>query len=75
MGSHRCLPALSSDGIPRDTNFQRGDAHFKAFKGGRGGGIRTPDGQLPKLMRYQAALRPELNASILPNTAEGFNTN
>ena len=43
-------------------------------EGGRGGGIRTPDGQLPKLMRYQAALRPELNDNILPKNAAGFNT-
>jgi hypothetical protein len=27
---------------------------------GRGGGIRTHDTQLPKLVRYQAALRPEV---------------
>jgi hypothetical protein len=27
---------------------------------GRGGGIRTPGPLLPKQMRYQAALRPDL---------------
>ena len=27
---------------------------------GRGGGIRTPDPLLPKQMRYQATLRPDL---------------
>ena len=27
---------------------------------GRGGGIRTPDPLLPKQMRYQAALRPDV---------------
>jgi hypothetical protein len=27
---------------------------------GRGGGIRTPDPLLPKQMRYQTALRPDL---------------
>ena len=27
---------------------------------GRGGGIRTPDPLLPKQMRYQAALRPDI---------------
>lgn len=29
-----------------------------AKQSGRGGGIRTPDIQLPKLARYQAALHP-----------------
>ena len=27
---------------------------------GRGGGIRTPDPLLPKQMRYQTALRPDI---------------
>ena len=27
---------------------------------GRGGGIRTPDPLLPKQMRYQTALRPDV---------------
>src|SRR5947209_12594522 len=31
---------------------------------GRGGGIRTPDPLLPKQMRYQTALRPDLQDSI-----------
>ena len=43
-------------------------------KGGRGGGIRTPDGQLPKLMRYQAALRPEKARTIVPKFEEVFNS-
>ena len=29
-------------------------------RNGRGGGIRTPDPLLPKQMRYQTALRPDL---------------
>ena len=33
-------------------------------KAGRGGGIRTPDPLLPKQMRYQTALRPDLHDSI-----------
>jgi hypothetical protein len=33
---------------------------------GRGGGIRTPDPLLPKQMRYQAALRPDIS-TISPN--------
>ena len=33
--------------------------HHSKIKSGRGGGIRTHDTQLPKLVRYQAALRPE----------------
>jgi hypothetical protein len=34
---------------------------------GRGGGIRTPDPLLPKQMRYQAALRPDL--MIIPHSS------
>ena len=32
---------------------------------GRGGGIRTPDPLLPKQMRYQTALRPEVTTDLL----------
>ena len=31
---------------------------------GRGGGIRTPDPLLPKQMRYQAALRPDIHSIV-----------
>lgn len=33
---------------------------------GRGGGIRTPDNLLPKQVRYQAALHPDLAAPAKP---------
>ena len=33
---------------------------FNKLMNGRGGGIRTPDPLLPKQMRYQAALRPDV---------------
>ena len=35
---------------------------------GRGGGIRTPDPLLPKQMRYQTALRPELHFDCTLNS-------
>ena len=33
---------------------------FQSVDFGRGGGIRTPDPLLPKQMRYQTALRPDI---------------
>ena len=40
------------------------------LKNGRGGGIRTPDPLLPKQMRYQAALRPDVLSDCI---ADRFN--
>src|SRR5438270_14072421 len=39
-------------------------AHSNCGFNGRGGGIRTPDPLLPKQMRYQTALRPDVQDSI-----------
>ena len=40
---------------------ERRESKKQKATNGRGGGIRTPDLQLPKLPRYQAALRPEIS--------------
>ena len=55
-------PLFKQDG-PR--NEEQGSRRRKRFSSntlvnGRGGGIRTPDPLLPKQMRYQTALRPDL---------------
>ena len=62
----RCFKPLSHPS-GRPAPRQRG--HMREI--GRGGGIRTPDGQLPKLVRYQAALRPEKCVTIVAKIARG----
>ncbi len=48
-----------------------GHLEFNVFAGldGRGGGIRTPDPLLPKQMRYQTALRPDVLLRLYRGTA------
>ena len=53
--------------------LKAGDIAFNVFAPtilitGRGGEIRTPDPLLPKQLRYQAALHPEICLSV-PNSA------
>jgi hypothetical protein len=43
-----------------DHRYLRQNFHMARSSHGRGGGIRTPDPLLPKQMRYQTALRPDL---------------
>jgi hypothetical protein len=49
------------DGVEGSEPFTRKASKLYKIKGfGRGGGIRTPDPLLPKQMRYQTALRPDI---------------
>ena len=62
-GSHRT--SLDDSGLIH-VDFMRITKDFRTISDyfglydGRGGGIRTPDPLLPKQMRYQAALRPDI---------------
>ena len=49
------------------------DIGFNTFNVGRGGEIRTPDPLVPNQMRYQAALRPELQNLYVINFQKQVN--
>ncbi len=67
--SYEKLNGFTISGHGADPRLDEGDFLFgelvfgveQKATNGRGGGIRTPDLQLPKLPRYQAALRPEIS--------------
>ncbi len=60
-GSYRARYEIESRTKPRMLAMLRwGQVNNLLIFTGRGGGIRTPDPLLPKQMRYQTALRPDV---------------
>ena len=55
------LAQLMRRQLPAGTTGKRQIPKKEREISGRGGGIRTPDPLLPKQMRYQTALRPDVS--------------
>ena len=58
---HGTFPRQSSYHFSYHPSHTRSKVLMGKELDGRGGGIRTPDPLLPKQMRYQAALRPDVS--------------